>query len=181
MNGDRQPIALPAIDIAVEAGDWPDEDALNGRVADVLEVTIALARPRLTPATEISFVFTDDAHVRDLNRRYRETDAPTNVLSFPAPQMTPGAFGPLLGDLVFAAETVTREAAAEDLPRDHHLAHLVVHGFLHLLGYDHQVEADATAMERLETAILARLGIADPYAGEPAATETTRDLIAGKP
>ena len=88
---------------------------------------------------------------------------PTNVLSFPAPQI--GAARPrLLGDIVIAYETTAREAATEHKPLDHHLAHLTVHGFLHLLGYDHELETEAETMERLEREILARLDIADPYA-----------------
>ncbi len=91
----------------------------------------------LAPDSEISLVFTDDAHIRKLNRRYRGKDKATNVLSFPGP---PGrdSLGPLVGDLVFAEGTVAREAEAEGIARDHHLSHLIVHGFLHLAGYDHK-------------------------------------------
>lgn len=157
-------VEAPMIDVMVEAGGWTDESVLRERVSATLAAAIAGAMPHLTPAAEISFVFTDDAHIRELNRRYRQADAATNVLSFPAPQMTPGAFGPVLGDLVFAYETIAGEAAAGKLDFDHHLAHLIVHGFLHLLSYNHQTESEAAAMEHLETAILGRLGIADPYA-----------------
>jgi probable rRNA maturation factor len=148
----------------VEAGDWPAETALEERVSAALAAAVASARPQLTPAAEVSFVFTDDEHVRDLNRRYRDKDSATNVLSFPAPQLTPDAFGPQLGDVVFAYETVAREAADNGLPFDHHLSHLIVHGFLHLIAYDHETDGEAVAMETLETRILARLGVADPYA-----------------
>ena len=158
----------PAIDVLVEAGDWPDEAALHALVSAAVAAAVAAAAPRLTPSAEVSLVFTDDAHVRTLNARYRKKDTATNVLSFPAPQMTPNAFGPLLGDLVLAQETVTGEAATAGLSLDHHLTHLVVHGFLHLLSYDHETEEEAAVMEGLETAILAALGIADPYADPPA-------------
>ncbi len=156
-------VTLPAIDILVEAGAWPTEDMLHDLVSRAIAEAVAAAKAPLVSATELSFVFTDDAHVRELNRRYRNKDTATNVLSFPAARTNPRMFGPLLGDLVFAAETIAREAAADGLPLDHHLAHLIVHGFLHLLGYDHDNETDAAVMENLETAILARLGIADPY------------------
>jgi probable rRNA maturation factor len=155
--------ALPAIDILVEAGDWPPEEKLHDLVVRAMSGVLAATKTPLIPETELSLVFTDDAHVRELNRRYRDKDTATNVLSFPAARTNPKMFGPLLGDLVFAAETIARESAVEGLTLDHHLTHLIVHGFLHLLGYDHENEADATVMENLETAILARLGIADPY------------------
>jgi probable rRNA maturation factor len=161
--------AAPTFDVLVESGDWGEESALRALVAPAPAASVALATPRLTPSAEVSVVFTDDAHIRLLNHRYRQKDAATNVLSFPAPQMTPNAYGPLLGDLVFAYQTVAGEAADAGISFDHHLAHLVVHGFLHLLAYDHQNEGQAAVMESLETAILARLGIADPYAGAPAA------------
>ncbi len=114
---------------------------------------------------EVSLVFTDDAHVRVLNSQYRGKDAPTNVLSFPAAPVIPGRFGPPLGDIVLAAETVAREADEGGLTIVDHLTHLIIHGFLHLLGHDHENDDEAIVMERLETAILERLGIADPYAG----------------
>jgi probable rRNA maturation factor len=107
----------------------------------------------------------DDAHIRVLNRQYRGKNKPTNVLSFPAPPAKPKSFGPQLGDMVFAAETIVAEAKRDGITLADHLAHLVVHGFLHLLGYDHEIEQEAVAMEALETAILGRLGIADPYGG----------------
>ena len=108
-------------------------------------------------------MFTDDRELRHLNARYRDKDSATNVLSFPAPAMVEGELGPMLGDIVLAAETVAREAAADGLTFTAHLTHLLVHGFLHLAGYDHDDDGDAAAMEALETAILARLGFADPY------------------
>jgi probable rRNA maturation factor len=138
--------------------------ALSGKVVDAAVDAIA---PRLAAGSELSLVFTDDAHIRRLNRRFRKKDSPTNVLSFPAPSAAGERFGPILGDVVLARETVFREAAAEGLTIEAHVAHLVLHGFLHILGYDHADEAEATAMERLETAILGGLGIADPYAGPP--------------
>ncbi|MFZ5929812.1 MAG: rRNA maturation RNase YbeY [Pseudomonadota bacterium] len=118
---------------------------------------------------EISIVLADDAFVRDLNRQYRNIDRPTNVLSFPADD--DDGLGPrLLGDVVLAYETVQREADAAGKPLLDHVSHLIIHGTLHLLGFDHEDEQEAIEMEALETAILARLGVADPYlagAGRP--------------
>ncbi len=114
--------------------------------------------------TEISIVLTNDAHIRALNREWREKDKATNVLSFPAMPVRPGvALPPLLGDIVLAAETIRREAGLEDKPFEHHLIHLMVHGFLHIVGYDHETDAEAEEMEAAERRILARLAIPDPY------------------
>ncbi|HEX8374556.1 MAG TPA: rRNA maturation RNase YbeY, partial [Geminicoccaceae bacterium] len=118
------------------------------------------------PPVEVSVLLADDAHVRELNRVWRGVDKPTNVPSFPARE--PGepwpAEGPAhLGDVAVALETVLREAAAEGKAPGDHLAHLVVHGTLHLLGHDHDADAEADAMEALEVRVLAGLGVADPY------------------
>nr|WP_245593605.1 rRNA maturation RNase YbeY [Azospirillum halopraeferens] len=119
---------------------------------------------------ELSVVLADDALVHRLNREYRGKDKPTNVLSFAlteaeGPDPDPAA-PTLLGDVVLARETVEREAAAQGKSAADHLVHLVVHGTLHLLGYDHEEDAQAEAMERLEVTVLAGLGIADPYASD---------------
>jgi probable rRNA maturation factor len=154
-----------AIDVRVEAGDWPSKAKLTRIAAQSLAAAVARAKPKLAPGSELSLLFTDDAHIRVLNRRYRRKAKPTNVLSFPAPAAKARTFGPQLGDLVFAAETIAREAKGDGISFDDHLTHLIVHGFLHLLGHDHEEDREATVMEKLETAILARLGIADPYGG----------------
>ena len=112
---------------------------------------------------EVSLVFADDARIRGLNRQYRGKDRPTNVLSFPAASLGSGRLGPPLGDIVLARETIAAEATAEGLDFADHLTHLIIHGFLHLVGYDHETDDEAAVMEQLETAILGRLGIADPY------------------
>lgn len=116
-------------------------------------------------ATEVSVVLTDDAAVAALNRDYRGKDGPTNVLSFadPAPVVAPGA-PRLLGDVVVALETTAAEAVRDRRPLADHLRHLVVHGILHLAGHDHHSESEAETMERLETAVLAVLGVPDPHA-----------------
>ncbi|MCO6391503.1 rRNA maturation RNase YbeY [Aliihoeflea aestuarii] len=151
------------IDIAVEAGDWPDENVLSAQAESACAATFAELgiEPR---ESELSLVFTDDASIRNLNREWRGKDKATNVLSFPAFKVAPGdALPPMLGDVILAFETVSREAALEDKPFEHHLAHLLVHGLLHLLGYDHENDADADEMEGLERKILMRLSIPDPY------------------
>ncbi len=104
--------------------------------------------------------------MRALNAGWRGKDKPTNVLSFPAsPAAAPGAaLPPMLGDIVLAAETVFGEAALDGKPVEHHLSHLIVHGLLHLLGYDHETDGQAEAMEAVERRALARLAIPDPYA-----------------
>jgi probable rRNA maturation factor len=108
-------------------------------------------------------VLTDDAKIRALNRSWRGKDTATNVLSFPAPAGGSAEPRPL-GDVVLARETIAREAVEQRIPAQDHLAHLTVHGVLHLLGYDHENDRDAETMERLEREILARLGVPDPYA-----------------
>lgn len=146
------------IDIAHLGGDWTllaDADAVVERAAAAVARHPGLAVPA---GAELSVALADDATVRRLNRDYRGKDRPTNVLSFPGPG------GPLLGDIVMALETLLAEAREEGIAPEHHLAHLTVHGLLHLLGHDHETEAGALAMEALETAILAGLGIADPHA-----------------
>jgi probable rRNA maturation factor len=110
-------------------------------------------------------LFADDARVRPLNLAWRAQDKPTNVLTFPSVALTPGGtLPPVLGDIILAYQTVEREAAEEAKPFEDHVGHLLLHGFLHLLGYDHQTDADADIMEGLETRILAKLAIPDPYA-----------------
>ena len=156
---------VPVVDVLVDAGTWADPESLHALAERAIGVAVVFANPPTVPDSELSLVFSDDAHVRVLNHRYRGKDSSTNVLSFPAPSARPGFYGPLLGDIVLAQETVAREATDQGLPFDHHLTHLVVHGFLHLLGYDHETEPDAAVMEGMETHILGHLGIADPYGG----------------
>ena len=152
------------IDIMVEAGNWSDETALEGLVRKSVEA--AWASLGLKSATsELSVVFTDDASIQTLNAEWRDKDKPTNVLSFPAFPVKAGTQpGPMLGDIVIARETVEREALEEGKPLENHLAHLIVHGFLHLLGYDHETDEEAEIMEAREREILHALAIPDPYA-----------------
>jgi probable rRNA maturation factor len=142
----------------------------------VKKAVLAAAKAISTSPTELAIVLSDDSTIRALNRDWRGKNAPTNVLSFPAPGRPSPSAGqcrgggkhenpsPYIGDIVIAYEMVAREAAAEGKPFGHHLAHLAIHGFLHLHGYDHENDRDAQEMERLERRILARLAIPDPYA-----------------
>ena len=146
------------IDVLVESVLWKaTQDAAAAARRAIAEAAAMLSTPR----AELAIVLTDDSAIRLLNRAWRGVDAATNVLSFPAS----GAGGepPLIGDIVLAFETVAREARAERKSFVHHVAHLAVHGFLHLLGYDHVRKADAEAMERIERDVLQRLAIPDPY------------------
>lgn len=152
-----------AIDVNVEAGEWAGEDALLALARQSVDATTARLGLR-EAQSELSIVFTDDASMQRLNAEWRGKDKPTNVLSFPAFALEPGdPPGPMLGDIVIAYQTVAREAALEDKAFDDHLRHLVVHGFLHLLGYDHENDMDADEMETAERAILADMGVSDPY------------------
>jgi probable rRNA maturation factor len=154
----------PSIDVVIESARWQNVP----RAARVVRRAIAAAVPAGARNAELSVILTSDRAIRTLNRRWRGHDKPTNVLSFPAPARTLGKIprgAPRhLGDIVLAYETVAREARAEGKPLDHHIAHLALHGFLHLLGYDHESHGQAEAMERRERRILARLGVPDPYA-----------------
>lgn len=151
-----------ATDISIEGGGWPDEAHLRAIAEKTVSATARHAG--VTVDTELSLLFTDDASIRTLNREWRGKDKPTNVLSFPAFPVKPGSQpGPVLGDVVLARETVFREAGEEGKSVEAHLSHLIGHGVLHLLGYDHETDGDAYLMEALERRILADIGIADPY------------------
>ena len=166
MTGKADPRPL-AIELSERSPLWrrrlPGAPRLCARAARA-----ALARagaPRGGKA-ELSIVLADDALLRALNKEWRGRDKPTNVLSFPASEgAAPRAPGSplLLGDVVLAFETLAAEAKTQGKPLAHHLSHLVVHGVLHLLGFDHEAAADAKRMEALEIAVLAGLGIGDPY------------------
>jgi probable rRNA maturation factor len=146
------------IDVEVEDASWttalPDAEALTVRAAQ------AVLDNEGATGEGVTLLLTDDATVRDLNARFRQKDAATNVLSFPAPP-NPEKH---LGDVALAYGVCAREAAEQGKPLAHHLQHLVAHGVLHLLGYDHMTDAEAEAMEGLERIVLAGLGISDPYA-----------------
>ena len=127
------------------------------------------------PTLELSLVLADDETVQNLNRDYRLKDLATNVLAFPAAESQAPDAPRLLGDVIVARETLTREAKAQSKTLQDHLQHLVVHGVLHLLNFDHDTEESASKMEQLETRILERLGVRDPYEMRfPSAMEMSR-------
>ncbi len=144
------------IDVEIE------EDAWGRTLPDAEDRVRRAAAAALAGKADgsVAALLTSDAEIRALNARFRGKDAPTNVLSFPAPETA----RPHLGDIVLAFETCAREADAQGKPLANHLAHLTAHGVLHLLGYDHETDADAAVMEDEERRILARLGVPDPYA-----------------
>ena len=150
------------LEIAVEAEGWPDPDDLEAEARTA--IAAAMVATGIDEPVSVSLLFADDAAIRVLNRDWRGKDKATNVLSFPAPD-TAFPEGPApMGDIALAFETVTGEARDEGKPFAHHLAHLIVHGFLHLAGYDHETDEEAEEMEALERSILATLAIPDPYA-----------------
>jgi probable rRNA maturation factor len=150
------------VDVLVESARWRGA----GKVNALLRRAVREAAAELsTGGVELAIVLTDDSAIRLLSRQWRGRDKATNVLSFPAQQPSEGTCGQpaLIGDIVLAYETIAGEADKEGKPFAHHLAHLAVHGFLHLNGWDHQRDKDAEAMEQIERKILRRLGIPDPY------------------
>lgn len=143
----------------VEAGDW---QSIGDFEKLVLRTTTA-ALPK-NEKRSVHILFTDDAAMREINKEWRGFDKPTNVLSFPAaPQPMPKGEVAHLGDLVLAWQTVSSEATIQGKSTGDHISHLIVHGLLHLQGLGHEIESEAEAMEARETAVLAGLGIADPY------------------
>ncbi len=160
-------IVLPITEVLVVADCWHSQPDAEIIIRRAIERAAEAANGDIGEA-EISVMLTDDAGIRKLNSTWRGIDKPTNVLSFPAPE-TAGAgesgIAPrILGDIAIAYETARNEADEAQKPFAHHLSHLAVHGFLHLIGYDHEQDDEAEAMEALEQQILAQLGIPDPYA-----------------
>ncbi|MBB3892665.1 putative rRNA maturation factor [Phenylobacterium haematophilum] len=148
------------IDIEIEDEAWV---AAAPQAQHLVEAAAAAAlRHAEFDVDAVTILLTDDESVRDLNDRFRGKDYATNVLSFPAPENPEGH----LGDIALAFGVCAREATEQGKPLGHHLQHLVAHGVLHLLGYDHETDAEAEHMEGLERVILAGLGVPDPYAAE---------------
>lgn len=163
---------MPNVELSITCAAWrADLSDPEGLVSSAVTAAARLQTIPLHDGAEVSVVLADDTLLRRLNREWRGRDAPTNVLSFPAFDVkeihasaaaaadTP----PLLGDILLAYETVVREATQQSKRLSAHATHLLVHGFLHLLGYDHQSETAAAKMERLEVSVLGELGIGDPY------------------
>lgn len=153
-----------SVEATVEAGAWGEETQWRPLVERVAAAVAGRSELIVPDEAELSLLLTDDAHIRVLNRQWRDQDKPTNVLSFPAADEDDDEPGPLLGDVVVAHETTAREATEEGKTFEDHFTHLLVHGLLHLFGYDHIEDEEAEEMEAFETEILAGLGVADPYA-----------------
>jgi probable rRNA maturation factor len=156
------------VDVLSESPLWEAEPGAEAVVRQAISEAAAFVGPTGL-AAEVAVLLCDDATIAALNAQWRGREEPTNVLSFPAPPASdPAAPNPVapihLGDIAIACETVVREAREQGRTVSQHLAHLAVHGFLHLLGYDHQTDGEAERMEGLEREILASLGISDPYA-----------------
>jgi len=156
-----------SIDVIVESALWDALPQAEQTIRNALAQALAALNGRTD--AELAVLLTDDAAVRRLNATWRGLDKPTNVLSFPAAE-TPDSRH--LGDIAIAFETTAREAKDEGKPLAHHLAHLAVHGLLHLVGYDHESDAEAETMEQLERDILARLNVPDPYLAHQSAEAT---------
>jgi len=149
------------IDVLVEDEAWSSDLEVN--IVEAIRAAIEHIDVAPTGPTELSVLLTNDAHQHELNAQWREKQSSTNVLSFP--QIEPFAdVSGLIGDISLAYETVKSEAESENKPLADHVAHLCIHGFLHILGYDHLTVEEAEQMEHLEREILVRLEIEDPYA-----------------
>jgi probable rRNA maturation factor len=159
--------ALPITEVLVVADCWLNEPDVEAVIQRAIAVAAEMVDADISEA-ELAVMLTDDGGIRTLNKNWRGLDKPTNVLSFPALQLTTERSSQdaprMLGDIAIAYETTRREADDEQKRFDHHLSHLAIHGFLHLIGYDHEKDQDAETMETLEREILAQLGIPDPYA-----------------
>jgi probable rRNA maturation factor len=149
------------IETAVECESWRSLPDLEAMVQRCIMAVLAETGEKLRDGAEVSLLLCDDARIRILNRQFRGMDKPTNVLSFPGPDPIDAAR--VLGDIAIAYETVAREAAEQDKLLPDHVCHMIVHGFFHLLGYDHETDEEAEDMEAGESRTLQSLGIADPY------------------
>ncbi|MEP6356126.1 MAG: rRNA maturation RNase YbeY [Hyphomicrobiales bacterium] len=155
------------LDFRIEAGNWPAleilESMIDSTFATLMDNRSFCQVCKVMDGSEVSLLFTDDSHITRINGEFRGQEKPTNVLSFPQQEADCDVFGPYLGDIVLAFETIFREADLEKKDFNHHLQHLMVHGFLHLVGYDHETDDEAAVMESLEIDILRDLNIDDPY------------------
>lgn len=150
------PVKMIDLDLRLEAADW------SKQIPDLHAVCLkALSAGAVQGQTqgEVSVLLTDNAEIQTLNRDWRGKDKPTDVLSFPAAEID----RPFLGDIAVALETMQADAKTRNITLDQHLSHLLIHGFLHLLGHDHKDDTEAAEMEALEIAALASLGWPDPY------------------
>jgi probable rRNA maturation factor len=161
-----------SLELRIQFRRWRELPDLHERVTQALDAALSVAPVKPLAGAELSLLLTDDRRIRAVNRDWRGFDKATNVLSFPAAPPDRIAKSPVLGDIVIAHETVAREAADEGKTPGDHLSHLVIHGLLHLLGEDHETDAQAQRMEGLEIAALALIGVADPYADSEPVPDT---------
>ncbi|MFA5957544.1 rRNA maturation RNase YbeY [Hyphomicrobium sp.] len=156
-------VAAPIFEVEIveDDGDWSHVAGLDHLIETAARAAVSAADGPVTGF--VSVALSSDATVSDLNGRFRGKPKPTNVLSFPAGDGAPEG---QIGDIILGLETVQREAVEQSIPVEHHVQHLVVHGVLHLLGYDHDTATDAERMEAIEIEVLSKLGIANPYTGE---------------
>jgi len=166
-SGPMAQFALPITEVLIVADCWLSEPGAEAVIQRAIATAAETVEADVGEA-EIAVMLTDDAGIRTLNKNWRGIDKPTNVLSFPALQPS-GRGGPddaprMLGDIAIAYQTARMEADDEMKPFEYHLSHLAIHGFLHLIGYDHEKDGEAETMETLEAEVLAQLGIPDPFA-----------------
>ena len=154
--------ATLAVEIVRRESGWARAKVTDALLKRAARAALQAAASRAGPSYRVTLLLTGDAEMRGLNRAWRGKDAPTNVLSFPADTVKDRGF---LGDIVLAYATTRKEASEQGIPVSDHASHLVVHGMLHLLGFDHIEDKDARRMERIERIALASIGVADPYAG----------------
>ena len=147
----------------IEAEAWNQTSGLDTLARRVLDEAVILTGVKLAPEAEVSLLLCDDARIREINREWRGLDKPTNVLSFPAAPPAALPKSPQVGDIAVAYETVVREAQEEAKTFHDHFAHMILHGFLHCLGSDHETDDEADQMEGVEIRVLQKIGIADPY------------------
>jgi probable rRNA maturation factor len=161
------PLAPPPfeIDVIIEHEAWHDVEDLEELTLEAIQAAIKSAQLCLPDQAQVCFLFADDAAVRQLNRDFRKMDKPTNVLSFPAAPCAHKEGGTPLGDVILAYETMRHEANEEGKSLKDHTLHLIIHGFLHLNGFDHETQSEAEEMENVEIKALAHLGVVNPYEG----------------
>lgn len=161
-----------AVDVRDEfegwAAVWPDRPDLETFSARAIAMALEISKMKLKAGVEVSVLYCGDGFMQDLNKQWRGKDQPTNVLSFPAASGKALTHTPTLGDIIVSCDTVMREAKAEQKSFADHLSHMLVHGALHLVGYDHEDDEEAEDMEAREREALAKLGIADPYRDDDA-------------
>ena len=160
-------ITLICPDIETDSPLWDEMSDAEALAERAIEAASRWFDGKLFNGAEVSILLSDNNHVREVNHEWRALDKPTNVLSFPAVEPDKINKAAFLGDIILAYETIAEEAKTEGKSFADHYTHLVIHGFLHLLGYDHDTEEKAELMENLEIAILADLNIPNPYSDQP--------------